>query len=72
MRLLWFQNLGIVVEAKKKEEFSLEYIIVSEVTSFHPKIFTVLQVAIHNFQYRLRKTHAKKREGYFGMSVDLA
>jgi hypothetical protein len=44
----------------------------SEVTSLHPKVLAILQVAIHNFENRLWKAHAKKREGYFGVSVNLA
>ena len=62
-----------MVEAKKMgKRASLEDIITSEVTSLHPKVFAILQVAIHNFENRLWKSHAKKSEGYFGVSVDLA
>ena len=67
-----FKNLGIVEAKRGGKKGNLEDIIISKVTPLHRKVFTVLQVAIHNFENRLWKAHAKKREGYFGMSVYLA
>jgi hypothetical protein len=65
------------IKKKGKEKFHfpirLEKIIIkSEVTSLHSKVFAILQVTIHNFEYRLWKAHAEESKGDFGVSVNLA
>ena len=45
---------------------------ISKVVSFNFERLSIFEVAVYNFQDRLRQTHAHQRERNFSMAVDLS